>query len=518
MSVADGTDNSGATTGAVHPLVGVGRALHDLLGPAIDARKKAHLTDVLETFESDLAPVLAPILADALANPDLPEPIRTLLATVGTPEHMTSSLVIGIAVGAILSPVIGGVLAPTIQAISNREWSQNTSMPLSPAELAAGVLKGVFNDAHAQDQAAQSGISQANMTDLISIAGQSIGTAEALLLLRRGDITDAEFLSVLQYSNVNPKFYTMAGKLRYGEPSVGEVVAGYLKGHLTAEAAGIRLGKAGLDPANLEWLKATAGRPIGIEQAVHLWLHGMITDAQLEQVVAQSDVNLDYLPLVKLSGVYFPPVRTITALVRQGALNDAQATTLYQGAGVRQQDIGPYLAGAHHTSASTQRHVTAGQIVRMYESRFVDRAGATTRLTALNFPADEITLMLDYADDLRTEKLLNAGVTKVGTAYVAHRIDKPAATTALTGMGLTAAAAGEHFAIWDIERTTLIHHPTPTQVINAYRRGMLNEADAHRHLLAAGIPIEDFAIYIADGYPLGKQDEASAAILLITAG
>ena len=188
------------------------------------------------------------------------------------------------------------------------------------------------------------------MQTLIDNAGNAIGLAEALLLLRRGDITAGEWTQVLEYSDLNPKFYTMAGKLRYGEPGAGEVIAGYLKGHLTPAEAGVRLGKAGLDPTNLEWLKATAGRPIGIEQAVHLWYHGEITDAELQQVVAQSDVNTDYLPMVKKSGIYFPPPRTIIALVRQGALTDAQASTLLAGAGVRQQDIGPYIAGAaHHT-------------------------------------------------------------------------------------------------------------------------------------------------------------------------
>ena len=72
-----------------------------------------------ETFETDLAPLLGPVLAGT-TNPDLPDPLRALLTQVGAPEHFTKSLLIGVTVGT-MSPVIGGILAPTIQAISNRD-------------------------------------------------------------------------------------------------------------------------------------------------------------------------------------------------------------------------------------------------------------------------------------------------------------------------------------------------------------------------------------------------------------
>ena len=155
--------------------------------------------------------------------------------------------------------------------------------------------------------------------------------------------------------------------------------------------------------------------------------------------------------------------------------------------------------------------MTAGQIVRMYESRYITNAAATARLTALNFPTDEITLMLGYADDLRTEKLLNAGITKIGTVYVAHKIDKPTATTALTGMGLTAAAAGEHFAIWDIERTALIHHLTPAQIVGAYRRTDIPALECKNRLIALGVQPGDLSIMVADGWPPSQATAGKAA-------
>lgn len=500
--------------GLIAGILGHGRELDARLHPEKLARTNALVTEWAEAIEADLAGYVGPLVAHVANDERLDPKIRDAFALLAAPEHQTQIAIVVGAAYALVRSFVEAAVAPFVQDVSNVAWSHHTSQPLTPDLLAAAVLKGVETQDQAAAEAALSGIDGARFGVMVQTAGQSIGLEEALLLLRRGQIDAAMFRSIVEYSNVNPRFYDLPALLKYAPPGAGAVVDGLLKAHLTPGEASIKLAEAGIDPVNLPWLLASAGRPIGVETAAHLWMRGAITEARLDQIVAQSDVNPQYLPEVKLAAIYHPPVRTVVALIRQGALSDAAGRQALIENGVQPADADTYIAGAHHTSASTQRHLTAAQVVRMYEARFIDQPTALARLASLNFPADEALLMVQFADDSRIEKLMLAGVTKVGTAYVAHKLDKPAATTALTSLGLSGAAAGEYFAVWDVERTTLVHRPTAAQVVGAYRRKEISPLNTKNRLLDMGVQPADLGIIVADGFPPTKPNPAAVDAVL----
>lgn len=492
-------------------ILGHARIVDDQLHPRKLDRTNALVTQWAENIEADMAAYVGPLLEAVATDERLDPKIRDAFSLLTGPEHQTQIAVVVGAAYALVRSFVEAAVAPFVQDVSNVAWQHHQSLPLTPDLLAAAVLKGVWTTDQAGNEAALTGIDADRFGVMVETAGQAIGLAEALLLWRRGQITDDHLTDIIRYSNLNPKFYDDVRKLRYAPPGAGAVIDGLLKAHLSEADAATKLGEAGTDPANLPWLLASAGRPIGIEQAAHLWKRGVITEARLNQIVAQSDVNPDYLPEVKLTAIYHPPVRTVVALIRQGAVTEARGRQLLAENGVEAADIDAYVAGAHHTAASTQRHLTAAQVVRMYEARLLDKATALAKIVALGFPNDEANLMLTFADDSRAEKLLNAAITKIGTAYVARRITKTDADTALVTMGLPATAAGDYFAIWDIERTTLLHHLTPAQIIGGFRREQITALQCKNRLLALGVDPADLGILVADGWPPGHADDARAA-------
>lgn len=493
----------------------VGEVLHDRLAPKIDARKNAHVTGLLETFERDIAPLVAPIAQSLLDDESTPAELRPMLETLTGPTHFSESIIIGIALGSILSPVLAAAIAPQVQGVENTAWPKSPNRPLPPELLAASVLKNVLTEDQAKGTAAVSGIDNGAFHTMVETAGQSIGVAEALLLLRRGQITDAQFTQVLQYSNVNKAFYDMARALRYAPPSVGEVITGALKGHLTAADAQARLAVAGVDPSNYAWLLASAGRPPGVEMVIQLWNRQLATEADVDRTIRQSDINPDFADLVKATRWYQIPPRSIVPMLRAGGITEARARTLLSEHGVRTEDQDAFIAEAKHTTTSTAKELTQAQITRMYGDRFLTRAAANARLVTIGYPADQITLLLDYADTARTEKLTNALITKVGTLYVGHKLTKADATTPLTNAGIPTAAQHDLFAVWDIERTANLHVPTPAGVIGAMRRGIITPAATHRRLNALGISDDDIAIFVGDGWPPTAPQDAHAAVTAV---
>lgn len=505
----------GVVTGAKAHWTGIAEAAHDALAAKMDARKMAHVAGVLERFESEIVPHLIPFLADHAENPNLPPEVRDLLGALVNPEHFTQSVLVGIAIGAVISPVLASITAPTAQLIASEVWAKQPVNPLSPDLLAASVIKGVLTESEAAGEALQSGVNAQHFGTMVNTAGQSFGVGEALLLLRRKQIDQAEFDRIVRYSNTRNDFIPDLLKLMYAPPAAGEVIAGAVKAHLTDAEAQAKLAEAGIDPANYAWLKASAGRPYGIEQALQLWNRGLIDQARVEQVIAQSDVNPTFTPDILGLRVYLPPPRSVVPMLRNGAITEARARTLLMHHGLSAEDADAFIAEAHHTKASAAKELTGAQVLRMFADGFLTAPDATARLVKVGYPADEITLLLDFATHQRAEKLTNALLSKVGTLYVSHHIDKAEAQGALTAGAVPAAAQADAFHVWDLERAANVHHPTTAQVVGAYRRGEIPPLECRTRLLSLGVLPADLALFVADGWPPTKGAEARAAAALV---
>lgn len=474
---------------------------HDALAGKINDAKKAHVANVLDQFEADIAPMLAPIVKDALDNPAFPDHYRALLEQVGAPEHFSSSLLIGVAVGAIIGPVLGSAVEPFIQGISNGAWVANPSRPAPPDVWVEAVLKGVRSVAQGAAGARLSGYDDAQFGIMVAAAGQSMGFAEALLLERRKQLVGTTLRQVLEYSNVNPIFYDALLNLIWNSPGTGEVVAGVVKNRL-GPAEGLRLyEEAGGNPTNFDWQVSTAGRPLGLEQMADLVNRGQATPADLAQAAAQSDLAIEFQKFVPYLREYWPPVRSILPMLRAEAITPAEAAHYWDAQGVPPALQTIFLKEAAHHSNSTVKQLTQAQIVASYENRLLDRATAHARLVALTYSDADANALLDLADEKRTTALTNATVNMVGRRYVAYKLSKNDATHALATAGVPNAAQLDLFRLWGIERSANVHVLTPSAIVGAYRRDVITARATKTRLLELGIDPADLAIVVADGWP-----------------
>lgn len=499
------------TDAAAHPFAVALEQAHDAIAPKMRAHKRGHLTDVLHQLEADLRPIIGPVVSQVMDNPGLSDELRALLGEAADPAHQFGSLVVGFAIGSVVGPVLGAALDPEINVIRQNSWANKPQRALPPDLAATAVLKGVLEQGTAAGEAEFAGYDAARFGQMVEAAGQSIGIAEALLLYRRDQITLGHLQDIVKYSNVNPKFYDDVPKLQYGPPPAGEVVAGLLKGHLTPDEAQTKLGHAGIDPAELPWMRATAGRPPSPAEMVRLWHRGAATQTDVEAAVRQSDINDDFLPFVLELGHWYPPPRSIMAMARDGSIDDARTRQLFTFAGVPVDIQDDMIAEAHHSKGTTVKQLTTANIVGMYSERLITKAEANAKLVSIRYTADDATLLLDYADDVRKVKAANAVASMVGTKYRAHRMTKNDAVHILTTAGVANAAQTDLFALWDLERDANVVLPTPSMVVGAYRRQDITAAECKQRLLAAGVQSADLGIFVADGWPPTKPADAKAA-------
>lgn len=444
------------------------------LRPHNKAAALDHLTQAAEAIERDLGPRLGPLVAHWIDDPAVPDVFKEIIGPLIEPTHLGDSILIGIALGAAISPVLQAGLQPAVQILANQAWQKLPTLPLSPDLAAASVLKGVLTEGAGAAQAIQSGFAGDTFATMVETAGQSIGLAEALLLWRRGQITDAHLTEIIQYSNLNPKFYDDVRALKYTPPSTGAALEGVVKSHLDPATAKQIMAHNGTDPSNYDWMVASTGTAPGVQQVLHLRNRGEATDADVADTIAQSNLNPRFAPLVEKLGEYWPPVRTVVALLRQGAIDDTRATQLLKAQGVQPADITAYIAGAHHTRAATIKQLSAAQIARSYEDQLLTAADAHARLMALGYPAADAQLYLDLADHARIAGFVRGAVNRVRGRYVAYKIDAAAAQADLARLGLAPAAVQSYMTVWGEDRAANVGVLSVAQIQGAYHRGIID--------------------------------------------
>lgn len=484
------------------------------LAPHNEARADRRLTGWLEAFESEMRDTIAPLLEKHAANPEMPAEVRDLFSTLIDPPHQVTSSILFAVLGALFYPIVSSAMAGVSADVQQAALHNQPVVALSPAEVALGKVRNTLGGIDPHTEVSYSGMSPDRFDVMALNTGDAIAVGDALLLYRRGQLSEADLLKAVRQSRVRDEWFDSILALRFVPPPAGEVIAGAIKNHLTDTEAQQKLGEAGIDPANFGWMRASAGRPPGIEQMLSLWNRGLATQADVEAAVRQSDINDAFLPFVLNDRWYVPPVRTIVAMLRAHAIDDTQATTLFQHNGVRPEDIAGYLNEAHHGRTATTKAVSQGMIVRLLEQQLITQAEAESRLAALGYQPADIAVIVELANNQRTERYVNALVAKAHSLYVAYKIDATEVHNLLGADGIDPAATGQLLRLWDLERSANVTHPSVAQIVGAYRRGEITALDCKQRLLARGVQQADLAIIVADGFPPTKPNPTAVAAVV----
>lgn len=494
------TDDTRKRTIGEHVAEAVVRVQH-AMRPVNAEHADARLTGWLDAFENDMRDVLAPHLAAYADHPDTPPEVADLFRTLSEPEHATQSGLLFAAVGALVYPLVSAAMAGPANVVQQHSLSALPDVALTPGEIALALVRNTPLPQSATAEAALSGVNAARLKVMQLNTGDSLPLEAALLLYRRGKLTRDRLETAIRQSRVRDEWFDSILDLQYTPPSAGEVISAAVKERLTDAEAQTRLAEAGVDPANYEWLKLANGRPYGTHEALELLNRGEITEARVREVIAQSDVNTTFTDDILKLRVYVPPVRSVVPMLRAGAITEAHARELLAMNGVQPVDVDAYIKEAAHGRTQSAKDLSRAQIVSMYEAHLIDRPTATGRLQTLGYTAADVDLMLNYADDLNTERFKRAALNRVHAAYVAHRMTAAEATAALSADAVDPAHATEYLKLWDIERGATLHRPTVAQVVGAYRRGVISAAETKARLLADGVAAVDLPIVVAVGYP-----------------
>lgn len=469
------------------------------------ASLRATVDAMLEAHEQDLASIVRPLLAPALANDDHADTVHDLFAMLSAPEHQTQFFTAIFAIKGIIDGFVSAALAPYVEETTQTAWNHKPIVRLTPDELALAVLRENVDTDYAVSEAQYSGIDADRFNVMVLNTGEPPGIQQMLELFRRGELSEADLTRAIRQSRIRPEWIDSVIKMRYVVPSSAEVIAGLVEGHLTTEQALEKYGEAGGRPDNFAWQYETAGRPPGAEQMLHLWNRGEVTEQQVIDAIKESNIKDKYVPQILELRRYVPPPRSVVAMIRQGAISDELATEYLKFAGVTDADTKLFIKSGHSTRATAQKELSVGAIVKAYGEDVITRDQAHAQIVAAGYTGQAADITLETADAALEHKYAQALVTHAHNLFVKFRLTEAQARHTLLTAGVHNDNVDALITEWTLERSENVRLLSKAEILGAYRRGVRDEAWATGRLLFLGYDPADLDVLLAEAFPPPKK-------------
>jgi hypothetical protein len=410
-------------------------------------------------------------------------------------------------VNQLTSPLLG----PYARLLENKVNSITQAVPLSPDENARLVIRNYrsMNDAIAE--AKENGISPDDFAALVKATGNPIAPGDAAEALRRGIIPedsgspdDVSFVNAIRQGDIQNKWADVIKKLAMQIPSPADALQAVLEGQVTEAEGRSLFAKFGGDPEFYQMLFNTRGQAPTPNEALTLANRGIIPwtgsgpdSVSFEQAFLEGPWRNKWLQPFRELGNYLPPPRTITAMVHEGVLTDAQALALWRKQGLSEELATAYLASAHSAKTAAHKHLTLGIIETGYKDQALSREEAGSLIVGLGYSQADTDFILTTVDLQRQIASVNHALNTVHSRYISGHIDRSTALGAIDSLGISAAQRDNLLTEWDIERKARVAILTPAQIKKAIAATLLTETEGIQRLENIGYSAQDAAIILA---------------------
>jgi hypothetical protein len=386
----------------------------------------------------------------------------------------------------VLNQLIEAVLTPATQEIEQNIAVEFPFTPLSPADAATAVNRGFLTIGDAAAQAARSGVDPtAVFPTMVHLAGDAPGPGDLVEALRRGiipattgDATDVSFQNGIRQGNLDDKWTAMMQALGIQPPSAGEIIDALVQSQLPPAEALTRYAEAGGDPTWFDTAFGSAGDAPGPQELITMLNRGIIDEGAtgpdsltFEQGIAEGRTRNKWTPKLLALRYYVPPPRTVSALLKEGAINQAQAAQYFAAAGLDPALTAIYLKAGTVTAETKAKELSEATVVGAYESGLLTNAEALADLVTDGYTEPEAALLLAYADKKAATAASKAAVTRLQTLYLAGTHSLQVTEAALHELGLTDDSISTLIATWNLEQSVKVKELTEGQIVAGWFYG-----------------------------------------------
>ena len=418
----------------------------------------------------------------------------------------------------ILYGLLSAVFMPVTVEITEAAWQEavkdNVYRALSADELAQMVVRGWVDHTSAQNEASKSGVLPGDFDNMVNNRRNPVSPEEAAVALRRKIIPQTapagqvSFENAIQEGNLGNQWGPVIQQLATAIPTPADVLQGVLQGQVPAgtdpRALYQQVGGELTDPnTNFDWytfMFNTRGAAPTPNEAAEMARRNIIpwgdgSDGPVvegpgaisfQQAFLEGPWRNKWEPAWRLMSSYLPPPRTVTAMLKQGALTVAQATDLLTKQGLTPDLVSAYITAATTTKTTKPKELSESNVITLLNDKLITVDQAVTFLEQLGYPANEATALATTSQAQVTISQFKSNVNRVGTYYINHKVNRANAADMLARLGVDAASITEKLAAWDIERAGNVSILTAAQIENAWEYEILTQAEAMQELEIRG--------------------------------
>ena len=320
-------------------------------------------------------------------------------------------------------------------------------------------------------------------------------------ILDRGDFT----LAALQ-SNRRTEWQEFEFEIYRQIPTAEQFVEAHLRGWIDQAAmyAGTALHGMSQPDTDLEF--QIHRRPLTVRQITQAEAWGGTFQPQpgelqdpYEASVHQANLGPEWYDLGKaLKHTYSVPFWW-RSMVQAGAIDAATAKTILLRLG-NPPDFAD-LAVAHFTAGGTAaaKELTKTELLDEYAGGFITQADYSSGLQALGYSGTALQLELELGDARQAKAWRTKVVDAIHKAYVEHELTDTAAISELATANVLGETATRFLQLWQLERSYTVARLTQSQVVKAYVKGLIAQADALARLQDFGLSAADALIRLDEG-------------------
>jgi hypothetical protein len=466
-------------------------------------------------------------------------------------EAVASVLALWTAARAAVSTVASGVAAAAAQKTIDAAMAQYVPTKLTPAVLADMAVRNIIGsesggatapilgniDGHdIYTEASYSGVDLERMNALILDTGESYGILDALRLYNRGTsmpvltentgypnvlplyassgnqateygITEDELNTVIHYSRVRDQFIPDLLKLARNTLTPADAVELALK-DVVSDADAMALFTAGGGvPEQFHVLVDGAGDAIGVEKAVELAAHNVISAETLNAVIHMSRMNPRFYPLAQqlpdgtypLNTRWLPPFE-IKEAATAGTITSAQALQWMLDSGYPEDQAKAFAGSLTPAVVATVKHETSAMVLEEYQASMISVDQATTALENLGYTAASVPFLLQYAQAKQVIAGRNTAMARIRAGFLAQLVTADEATNELRQVGIQQAAVTTLISDWTAELAVPHTALTVAEIGWFVEHAVITAAEAQSLWKMRGLTATDAAL-MAQRYP-----------------
>jgi hypothetical protein len=369
---------------------------------------------------------------------------------------------------------------------------------LAPADAALAVLRSNMSQAEGYAVAAANGLTNADFDILIGNTGEPLALEEMLLLWRWGKMDTATLEAGIKQSRVRDEWIPYAKELGIVPPSDAEIINAVIRGQISDAEAQSRWKIAGGDPTWYETAKTSAANPPSPTELAQMARRGLIpwtgtgpNVVSFQQGIYEGDTKDKWEPILRANTTYYPPPREIATLVKEGGMTQDEAIKLWTMAGLTPELAHEYWLAAHYTRTTKIHELAQGEIVKLYSDRAIGRDEAMSMLESVNWTKTDANWLLDISDLSLERSLLEKAISKISALYIAYKITKQTASSALAALDIPASQVTVQLKTWDLERGANIKVLTASEITDAWYYELMSPQEAQNALESIGYTAYD---------------------------